>query len=64
MNDIVTAAPNTAPSRTRSGFRREAQLRKTLQDIILSDGFARLSVSEMAQRLGFSKRTIYALGPT
>jgi len=64
MNDIVTAAPNTAPARTRSGFRREAQLRKTLQDIILSDGFARLSVSEMAQRLGCSKRTIYELAPT
>lgn len=43
---------------------REAQLRRTLQDIILADGFARLSVSEMAQRLGCSKRTIYELAPT
>jgi AcrR family transcriptional regulator len=39
-------------------------LRATLQDIILADGFARLSVSEMAQRLGCSKRTIYELAPT
>jgi len=44
--------------------KREAELRTTLQDIILADGFARLSVSEMAQRLGCSKRTIYELAPT
>ena len=44
--------------------KREAQLRATLQDIILADGFSRLSVSEMAQRLGCSKRTIYELAPT
>lgn len=51
-------APETAVRK------REAELRATLQDIILADGFSRLSVSEMAQRLGCSKRTIYELAPT
>lgn len=43
---------------------REVRLRAELQAIILACGFARLSVSEMAQRLGCSKRTIYELAPT
>ena len=56
------AAP--AGAAESSATKREAELRATLQDIILADGFSRLSVSEMAQRLGCSKRTIYELAPT
>jgi len=63
MNEPVALDPAGAEALPTSS-KREAELRATLQDIILSDGFARLSVSEMAQRLGCSKRTIYELAPT
>jgi AcrR family transcriptional regulator len=64
MNDPAAAEPTAAVDANRAGSQRETRLRATLQDIILADGFARLSVSEMAQRLGCSKRTIYELAST
>jgi AcrR family transcriptional regulator len=48
----------------RDANKRSAELLETLEAIILNDGFARLSVSDMAARLGCSKRTIYSLAPT
>lgn len=65
MTDTVAIdAPAPAGATASSATKRAAELRATLQDIILADGFSRLSVSEMAQRLGCSKRTIYELAPT
>ncbi len=64
MNEPLALEEDARPVLARTSAKREAELRATLQHIILSDGFARLSVSEMAQRLGCSKRTIYELAPT
>ncbi len=65
MTDTVAPDdPALADTADVSPLKREAELRATLQDIILADGFSRLRVSEMAQRLGCSKRTIYELAPT
>ena len=36
----------------------------SIEAIILSDGFARLSISDLAERLSCSKRTIYEIAPT
>ena len=64
MNEPLALELTAPPAISRNSAKREAELWATLQHIILSDGFARLSVSEMAQRLGCSKRTIYELAPT
>lgn len=65
MTDTVATDDSALADAVASSVtKREAELRATLQDIILADGFSRLSVSEMAQRLGCSKRTIYELAPT
>lgn len=44
--------------------KRSAELLNTLEAIILADGFARLSVAEIAASLECSKRTIYELAAT
>ena len=36
----------------------------SIEAIILSDGFARLCISDLAERLSCSKRTIYEIAPT
>ncbi len=64
MGDNPRDEPTKASIANQAGYRREAQLRATLADIIFDDGFARLNVSTMAARLGCSKRTIYELAPT
>lgn len=64
MNEPVAVDSSRASAAARAGSKRKALLRATLQDIILAEGFARLSVSEIAARLGCSKRTIYELAPT
>ena len=63
-NTVASDDTAHADATGNSPLKRESELRATLQDIILADGFSRLSVSEMAQRLGCSKRTIYELAPT
>ncbi len=44
--------------------RRAQALLPVLSEMIMNEGFSRLSVSEMAERLGCSKRTIYELAPS
>ena len=64
MHKNLEDSASTGTHDPSQGSSRDSDLLHTLQDIILSDGFARLSVSEMAQRLGCSKRTIYELAET
>lgn len=44
--------------------KRGADLLDALEDVVLRDGFARLSVSTIAARLSCSKRTLYELAPS
>ena len=52
MDATSTREPRTA---------RQAALRDQLVDLVLAEGFARLTLDEVAARLGCSKRTLYAL---
>lgn len=44
--------------------RRQSQLESALVRVVLAEGFAHLTVDELAERLGCSKRTLYALAPS
>lgn len=44
--------------------RRQSQLEDALVEVVLTEGFAHLTVDDLAMRLGCSKRTLYALAPS
>ncbi|WP_114559473.1 TetR/AcrR family transcriptional regulator [Desertihabitans aurantiacus] len=44
--------------------RRQSQLETALLELVLAEGFAHLTVDDLAVRLGCSKRTLYALAPS
>ena len=43
---------------------RAADLRDALIDIVLTEGFADLQMSDLAARLSCSKSTLYAIAPS
>jgi len=51
----------TAPSPTRRGAARHSELFDALIDLLLAEGFAHLTLDDVAARLRCSKRTLYAL---
>ena len=51
----------SAPSPTRRGAARHSELLDALVDLLLAEGFAHLTLDELAGRLRCSKRTLYAL---
>lgn len=51
----------SAPSPTRRGAARHSELFDALLDLLLAEGFADLTLDELAGRLRCSKRTLYAL---
>lgn len=51
----------TATSRTRRGAARHSELFDALVDLLLAEGFAHLTLDDVAGRLHCSKRTLYAL---
>ena len=59
MKQQSPPVPEGAPA-----HRRAAEIWLLLEEIILSGGFARLSVGELAERLSCSKRTLYELAPS
>lgn len=61
---VRVAASRVLPDAPAAPTRRALELLPVLSDMVMSDGFARMSVSEMAERLGCSKRTIYELAPS
>jgi AcrR family transcriptional regulator len=46
------------------GAKRAEELLTSLEEILLNEGFARLTVGDMAARLRCSRRTIYELAPS
>ncbi|MGE0858844.1 MAG: TetR/AcrR family transcriptional regulator [Gammaproteobacteria bacterium] len=52
------------PRRGPTPSKRGAELLDALEDMVLREGFAELGVSEIAQRLSCSKRTLYELAPS
>ncbi|RCK70651.1 TetR/AcrR family transcriptional regulator [Desertihabitans brevis] len=44
--------------------RRQSQLETALLELVLAEGFAHLTLDDLAVRLGCSKRTLYALAPS
>jgi AcrR family transcriptional regulator len=51
----------SAPSPTRRGAARHSELFDALIDLLLAEGFAHLTLDDVAARLRCSKRTLYAL---
>ena len=43
---------------------RQAALREQLVELVLAQGFSRLTLDDVAAQLGCSKRTLYALAPS
>lgn len=63
-NSIQTVADSEAQAKVDRSSRRAEELLDALEEIILSEGFARLTVADMAARLRCSRRTIYELAPS
>lgn len=57
---MASLRPATRPRR-RVDEARQAELLRRLQDLVLKEGFARLTVDDLAARLGCSKSTLYAI---
>ena len=61
-------SPQSAPAAmARDGVmpsRRAQEVFALIEQILLREGFAKLTVSEVAERIGCSKRTIYELAPS
>ena len=55
---LQVARDGAAPSR------RAQEVLALIEQILLREGFARLTIGELADRLGCSKRTIYELAPS
>ena len=51
----------SAPSSTRRGAARHSELFDALVELLLAEGFAHLTLDDLAARLRCSKRTLYAL---
>lgn len=52
---------STAPRKRRIDSARREELIQRLQDLVLSEGFAQLTVDDLAARLQCSKSTLYAI---
>lgn len=69
MRPPDTRSPTVSKTsqRPRQGLtpsKRGTELLDALEDMVLREGFADLGVSEIAQRLSCSKRTLYELAPS
>ena len=51
-------------SHSAPSYKRSAETLEALEALILTEGFSRLNVSEIAARLRCSKRTLYELAPS
>jgi len=57
-SSLLVARDGVAPSR------RAQEVLALIEQILLREGFARLTIGDLADRLGCSKRTIYELAPS
>jgi AcrR family transcriptional regulator len=60
----ASAPPRITASRAQAGPGRAKLMLDALQDVILKEGFANLTVGDLAARLRCSRRTLYELAPS
>jgi AcrR family transcriptional regulator len=58
---VTTSVPSMSPSAVSGLTRRQAELLDQLEELFLSEGFARFTLDDLALRLHCSKSTLYAL---